>query len=333
MGRAQRDGRREQVRPPGRLGARRAVKVAALAVLSAPFLTACGIEDVIRFGWPGGITPQAEQMRHLWTWSAIAALVVGAVTWGAMFWAIVFHRKKKGESDEVVPRQTQYNLPLEIVFTVVPTIIVAVLFGFTVLVQNYVEKDAPTDMTVDVTAKQWNWDFAYPGHKTPEGKDVITIGTSDTIPVLVLPTGRSVTFFQHSNDVIHSFFIPEFLFKRDVFPLPEKNDQDPTWVIDNIEREGAFVGRCAELCGSYHSMMNFEVRVLSPARFDRWLDLRTKVNPATGAPYTAGEALQELGRSDPSCAALCTPTATTTYPFANDRTLRSASLPPNAAGS
>ncbi|MDN5859504.1 MAG: cytochrome c oxidase subunit II [Pseudonocardia sp.] len=300
----------------------------ALAAGSVPFLTACGIEDVIRFGWPGGITPQAEAMRQLWTWSAIAALIIGAITWGAMFWAVVFHRKKAGESDEVLPRQTQYNLPLEIAFTVIPTIIVAVLFGFTVLVQNYVTADEPTDMNVDIVAKQWNWEFAYPGQTTPDGEKVATIGTSDVIPILVLPTNRSITFDQHSLDVVHSFFVPEFLFKLDVFPMPERNDQDHTWRISEIEREGAFVGRCAELCGSYHSQMNFEVRALSPDKYDQWIGFRKQLNPATGAPYTAGEALAAVG-----CADWCQPTAITTYPFANDRTQRSASLPPDAAGS
>ena len=64
--------------------------------------------------------------------------------------------------------------------------------------------------------------------------------------------------------MIHSFFVPDFLFKRDVFPAPEKNDQDNVWRIERIDREGAFVGRCAELCGAYHSVMNFEVRALAP---------------------------------------------------------------------
>ena len=129
--------------------------------------------------------------------------------------------------------------------------------------------------------------------------------------------------------MIHSFFIPEFLFKRDVFPLPEKNDQDHTWAIDQIDREGAFVGRCAELCGSYHSQMNFEVRALSPDKFDRWIEFRKQVNPATGAPYTAGEALAaaELRRAS---ARRRPPPPTRSRPTAPQR---SASEPPNAAGS
>ena len=85
------------------------------------------------------------------------------------------------------------------------------------------------------------------------GQPVTTIGTTDTIPLLVLPTDQSIQFTQRSNDVIHSFWVPEFLFKRDVFPMPEVNDQDNVWRIDQIDREGAFVGRCAELCGAYHS--------------------------------------------------------------------------------
>jgi cytochrome c oxidase subunit II len=305
-----------------RRGFGRVAKLAGLAVLVIPLTTGCSVEEVLRFGWPVGVTPQAESMRYLWTYAAVAALVVGVITWGAMFWAIAFHRKRKG-SEDIPPRQTQYNLPVEIVFTVIPTIIVAVLFGFTVNVQNFVEKDDPNpDLRVNITAFQWNWRFDYPDARGVNGQPVSTLGTSDTIPLLVLPTGKRIEFSQRSNDVIHSFFVPEFLFKRDVFPMPEVNDQDNTWQIDSIDKEGAFVGRCAELCGSYHSQMNFEVRALAPDLYNRWLALREQVNPATGAPYTAGEALGAL-----NCGQLCTPQAYTTYPFNTDRTLRSASLP------
>lgn len=301
-----------------RAGWGRAAKLAGLAAVVVPLTSGCSVEEVLRFGWPVGVTPQAEAMRELWTYSAIAALVVGAITWGAMFWAMAFHRKRKG--DDELPRQTQYNLPVEVVFTVIPTVIVAVLFGFTVVVQNYVDDNQPDpDLRVGIEAFQWNWEFHYPDALGADGQPVTTLGTSDVIPILVLPTDRRIEFEQRSNDVVHSFFVPEFLFKRDVFPMPEVNDQDFVWQIDRIEREGAFVGRCAELCGSYHAFMNFEVRALNPARFDQWLRLRTQVNPATGAPYTTGEALQALG-----CRELCSPVATTTTPFATDRQERSA---------
>lgn len=311
MGRAQHGAHR---------GRARAVKLALLAALVVPLTTGCTVEEALRFGWPNGVTPQAEAMRELWTWSAIAALVVGAVTWGAMFWAVAFHRKKKGD-DDTPPRQTQYNLPVEIAFTVIPTIIVAVLFGFTVNVQNYVDTDtADPDLAVDIRGFQWNWEFTYPESQGPDGQPVSTLGDSSTIPLLVLPTESRIQFTQASSDVIHSFFVPEFLFKRDVFPLPEKNNQDNVWQIDGIDRQGSFVGRCAELCGTYHSQMNFEVRALPQDLFDRWLDLRSQVNPATGEGYTAGEALGELG-----CGVDCAPAATTTVPYNTDRAARTAS--------
>jgi cytochrome c oxidase subunit II len=303
-------------------GIRRAVTLAALGVLVLPLTAGCSLDEALRFGWPVGITPQATAMREFWTWSAIAALVVGAITWAAMFWAVIFHRKRKGD-DDTPPRQTQYNLPVEIVFTVIPTIIVAVLFGFTVNVQSYVDINEPNpDLEVEVLAFQWGWRFTYPNTPGPTGTPISTIGSDEVIPLLVLPIDRRIEFNQRSNDVIHSFYVPEFLFKRDVFPMPEVNDQDNVWQIDRIEREGAFVGRCAELCGSYHSQMNFEVRALSPELYDRWIGLRAQTNPGTGAPYTAGEALGAL-----NCGQLCTPQAYTTYPFTTERDKRSASQP------
>ena len=326
MGRAQRGGDRRGSGHTGRPGLRRAITLAALGMLVLPLTTGCSVEEALRFGWPVGITPQATAMREFWTAAAVAALVVGAITWAAMFWAVIFHRKRAG--DDTPPRQTQYNLPVEIVFTVVPTIIVAVLFGFTVSVQSYVDIDEPNpDLNVQVLGFQWNWRFTYPDSAGADGQPVTTVGSAEEIPLLVLPVDRRIEFEQRSNDVIHSFYVPEFLFKRDVFPMPEVNDQDYRWQIDKIEREGAFVGRCAELCGSYHSQMNFEVRALQPDLFDRWLGLRAQQNSATGAPYTAGEALAAL-----NCGQLCTPTAYTTYPFTTNRTQRSASEPPAPLG-
>jgi cytochrome c oxidase subunit II len=178
----------------GHGGVGRVGKLVGLAALVVPLTTGCSVDEVLRFGWPIGVTPQAENMRTLWTWSCVAALVVGAITWGVMFWAMIFHRKRVGD-DNVPPRQTQYNLPIEIVFTVVPTIIVAVLFAFTVQVQNNVnEVLASPDLKVNITAFQWNWQFTYPDTRTPTGAPITTIGTSDTIPLLVLPTDRSIQF-------------------------------------------------------------------------------------------------------------------------------------------
>lgn len=291
----------------GRAG--RVARLAGLAAAVAGSATGCSAGDVLRWGWPPGVTPEAEQMRILWIWSAIAALAVGAVVWGLMLWATVFHRRRATDSD--LPRQTQYNLPLEIVYTIIPFVIISVLFYYTVVTQNSVQRlEKNPDVRVAVTAFQWNWEFDYPDTRSPTGGPVSTVGTSDVIPLLVLPTDRRIEFSLRSRDVIHSFWIPDFLFKRDVFPYPDKNDSDNVFQIERIDHEGAFVGRCAEFCGAYHSQMNFEVRALRPELFQRYMQLRSQVNPVTGLPYSAGEALAAM-----NCGQLCSPTAVTTSPF------------------
>jgi cytochrome c oxidase subunit II len=297
--------------------AARLAKTVGLAGLVGIGATGCSTDEVLRFGWPVAVTPQAEKMRELWTWSVIAALVVGVIVWGLILWSVAFHRKKSEE----LPRQTAYNLPLEIVLIVVPTVIVAVLFYFTAVTQNdVIKKSGDADVTVDVIAFQWNWEFQYPEHKTSEGQAVSTVGTSTEIPLLVLPAEKKIRFNLRSTDVIHSFFVPEFHFKRDVFPEPKKNNQDDAFEIDQIDRPGAFVGRCAELCGSYHSVMNFEVRALPESAWNSYIELRKQTNEKTGKPYTASEALAEV-----NCPEFCNPFATTTTPFNTDRKAREAS--------
>jgi cytochrome c oxidase subunit II len=283
----------------------RLAKVSGLVGLVGYGATGCSMSEVLKFGWPDGVTPQAERMRELWTWSAVAALIVGVCVWTLILWPTVFHRKRSEE----LPKQTQYNVPLELVYTAVPLVIIAVLFYYAVVAQNFVNKKQDADLAVEVVSFQWNWEFRYPDSRTSDGETVSTVGSDTEIPLLVVPTQRLVEYRIRSVDVLHSFFVPEFLFKRDVFPHPEKNNTDNVFQ-STIDREGAFVGRCAELCGTYHSQMNFEVRALRPELFDQYLRLRSRTNPKTSAPYTAGEALTELG-----CGELCAPEAITTKPF------------------
>ena len=198
-------------------------------------------------------------MLYMWIWATFAALVVGAIGAGLIAWTVIFHRKK---SDDM-PRQTQYDLPLEIIYTVSPFVIVAGLLYYTVTTQNFVtaKVDNPA-LRVKVVGFQWNWEFQYlqdnPGkggnyqvRRTADGEPLSTVGSSSTIPLLVVPTNRVVEYRIESTDVLHSFYIPDFLFKRDVFPRPEKNDTDNVFQT-TVQRQGAFVGRCAERCGTYH---------------------------------------------------------------------------------
>ena len=323
----------------------RRVALAATFGALALSLSGCSWQHVLGLGWPQGITPEAHANRDLFVGSVAAALVVGVIVWGLTFWTITFHRKKKG--DDELPRQFGYNMPLELVLTVIPFLIISVLFYFTVVVQQkMLHKDPNPEVVVDVTAFQWNWKFGYQKIafkdgtfnydgadaarkealvSKPEGMDarsgeekvgavrglnpedrsylnfdkVETLGTSDEIPVLVVPAGKRIEFQVASADVIHSFWVPEFLFKRDVFPDPAANHSDNKFQVAEIEQTGAFVGRCAEMCGTYHSMMNFEVRVVSANDFKAYMDARI-------AGKTNAEALQAINQS---------PVAISTHPF------------------
>ncbi len=332
----------------GRITARSSRRrMAALATTFAALaltLSGCSWQDGLALGWPRGITPEAHSMHKLWLSSVIAALIIGVIVWALMFWCAAFFRRKKGDTE--LPRQFGYNMPLELVLTVVPFVIISVLFYFTVVTQQKVlHKDPNPEVVVDVTAFQWNWKFGYqkiafkdgsfnydgadPARKAamiskPEGTDahgeeavgairgmnpedrsylnfdkVETVGTSDEIPVLVLPVGKRIEFQEASADVIHSFWVPDFLFKRDAFPNPEANHSENTWQVEKITETGAFVGRCAEMCGTYHSMMNFEIRVVSAEDFKTYLQARI-------AGKNNAEALKVINQA---------PLATSTKPF------------------
>ncbi|MGY2067960.1 aa3-type cytochrome oxidase subunit II [Blastococcus sp. SYSU DS0619] len=273
----------------------RLARLAALGLLGVLTLTGCELGDsdwwernFVRWGWPEGITDEAEAMRELWVGSTWAALVIGLAVWVLIAYSVVRHRKKGDE----LPRQTAYNLPLEIVYTIIPFIIISGLFFFTVVTQNRVmERSADPDEVIAVNAFKWNWQFVYPGTTDPDGEPVNTVGTSTEIPILVLPTDRTVRFELASADVIHSFWVPEFLFKLDVIPGNE-NGRDNVFEV-TVREEGAYVGRCAELCGTYHAYMNFEVRAVSGDEYDDYLDARE-----TGlSTYEALEAIGQPGEA------------------------------------
>ncbi|ATO17165.1 cytochrome c oxidase subunit II [Micromonospora sp. WMMA2032] len=290
---------------PGAGGRRRrgAGRIAGLGLGGAALLvllTGCDVGKTFDgFGWPqGGITPESHRMYDLWIASCIAALAVGVFVWGLIFWCVIRYRKRGNE----LPVQTRYNLPMEFLYTIAPILVVSVLFYYTAVVQTDVNKESKNpDVTVEVVAFKWNWQFNY---RDGQGRDANTVasvlGTSEVIPVLVLPSGRSIRFEEQSRDVVHSFWVPELLFKRDVMPGSIRN----TFEVSSIDQEGAFVGRCAELCGSYHAFMNFELRVVSPEKYEQFL-------AAKKGGQSTQDALKAIGEPE---------YATETKPFDTRRT-------------
>jgi cytochrome c oxidase subunit 2 len=251
---------------------RAAVRITGLGLGGATLLmllSGCSVEGVGKafgnFGWPDrGVSLQAHKMYDLWIASVIAALVVGIFVWGLIFWCIIRYRKRGDE----LPVQTRFNMPMEVLYTVTPILVVAVLFYYTAIVQTDVDKLSKNpDQVVQVVAFKWQWEFDYRDGIGPGANTVAsTVGSADVIPLLVLPVGETIRFEETSKDVIHSFWVPELLFKRDVFPGNVRNAFEVT-----LDKEGRYVGRCAELCGTYHAFMQFELVAVSKDKFDTYL--------------------------------------------------------------
>lgn len=192
-------------------------------------------------------------MLLLWQGSWLAAIIVGGLVWALILWTCIFHRKK---SETEIPIQSRYNLPIEVLYTVIPFIIVSVFFYFTARDESILlETDKEQDLTVNVVGRQWSWTFNY------VEDDAHDIGTPGDLPVLWLPVNKVVEFELTSPDVIHSFWVPAFLFKMDVFPgKVNRFELTPNKI-------GRYTGKCAELCGTDHSRMLFEVNVVSEADY------------------------------------------------------------------
>jgi cytochrome c oxidase subunit II len=232
-------------------------------------LGACSAQDqdeVKRLAMPVGATDRAPLILHLWQGSWIAALLVGALVWGLIIYAVIKFRRR---SDDDVPVQTRYHLPLEILYTVAPIIMISVLFYFTVRTEDAVlaqPKGGQAEHTIDVVGQQWSWAFNYVKDKSLDGSTTVhVIGNTAYQPTLVLPVGQSVRVNLSSPDVIHSFWVPAFLMKMDVIPGRHNNFSfTPT-------RIGTYAGHCAELCGVYHSRMLFTLKIVKPAKYAAYL--------------------------------------------------------------
>jgi cytochrome c oxidase subunit 2 len=245
----------------------RRVGMGAAAAAGMLLISACSADDqaqIRRLAMPEPATDRAPAIYDLWQGSWIAALAVGVLVWGLIGYAAVAYRRRH---DDEVPVQTRYNLPIEILYTVAPIVMVLVFFFFTVTVQDEVlakpNDPKESDHHIKVVGYQWSWAFNY--MEELDGQTVHEGGTTGERPTLYLPVDESVYVELVSPDVIHSFWVPAFLFKMDVVP-----GRTNTFEFTPTE-EGTYVGRCAELCGAYHSRMLFDVEVVSAEEYEQHL--------------------------------------------------------------
>jgi cytochrome c oxidase subunit 2 len=237
---------------------------------------------------PTPVTDEAPRILSLWQGSWAAALATGVLVWGLIIWSVIFHRRSRTKVE--VPPQTRYNMPIEALYTVVPLIIVSVLFYFTARDESELMKTKPKPQhVINVVGYQWSWGFNYLSDVDPKhpAKEISALPdrvlkdipandggvydygvpktrnpqTNNPGPTLWLPKGERVRFVLTSRDVIHSFWVVPFLMKQAVIP----GHTNVFEVVPN--KEGTYLGKCAELCGVDHSRMLFNVKIVSPERY------------------------------------------------------------------
>lgn len=279
--------------------------VVGLVMGSAALLTGCSQEAQDQFSrayLPESATQQGEITTNLWVGSWIAAMIVGILVWGLIGWAVIAYSRRRRPG---YPVQTRYNLPIEILWTVLPFIMIGVLFFYTARDQSEIlELTDDPDVTVDVVGFRWSWAFSYLDEGVydigvPATNNVVASADDDvpsegyTGPTMYLPQNQTVRFVLTSPDVIHSFYVPSFLFKMDLIPgRTNQFEVTPT-------KLGTYAGKCAELCGLDHSRMLFNVKVVTQAEYDaRMAALKAKGQTGvfdTGRVSTQAD--QGLGRT------------------------------------
>ncbi len=225
---------------------------AAALPLAALVLSGCTLPG---FGATEGVTQSSKSVFHLWQWFSIGAVVVGGITVGLMAWAVVRYRRK----GDRIPDQHQYHLPLEVFYTVMPILIVFGLFAATLVVENKETSNPATDVIVNVNAFQWGWQFLYPG------THALVYGQTTEAPTMEIPVNTNVHINLTSTDVIHGFYVKAFNFSR--YALPGVVNQ----FTIRAQNTGTYFGQCTQLCGLYHSLMFFQVKVVTSSEYAQWV--------------------------------------------------------------
>ena len=262
-----------------------AIAIGAIVLIAVVIAVAVGI-DVIKYGEtfvtglypPQAVTEQGQAIRDLYTIVFLIAVAVFFVVESLILWSVIRYHRKPG--DDTLPPQTHGNNIAEAVWTIVPTIIVAFLFVISWQTLNVVDAVSATPETRIVAhAGQFQWSFDY---LADDGETVLF---SQLAPIgddggMNVPTGRTIqlSLTVNENDVLHAFYVPQFLFKRDVVP-GRVNKFD--FKVDEDQAGQTFRGQCAELCGAGHSIMLFDVHAMTAADFDAWL--KEKADAAAAA--------------------------------------------------
>jgi cytochrome c oxidase subunit II len=282
---------------------------------------------------PESITETGHDVGNLYNIVLVMATVVFVAVEVAIVYNAIRYRRRR-DDDGVLPEQIHGNRNVEILWTAIPAVIIMALFVMSMVVLVKVNHEETAPLTVKVTGFQWQWRFDYfsgpdDQHLKPAG---VTIAAKSQVepPTLVLPVGERIHFILVSgdgfNDVIHSFYVPEFLFKRDVIPGRTNTFDIPSIDTNKI---GMYHGQCAELCGDFHNEMTFELQTMAQTDFDSWLKQQAEEQRKAGGCVPTGTALQITAQNtsfDKNCLA-----APAGQPFTIEFDNQDPSVPHNVA--
>ena len=273
---------------------RRAVLMLVMAA-AALLVSGCTDFNIRTVLPPDAATTQGQATRNLYDIVFAIGIAIFVLVEGLILFAVLRYRRRKG--DDELPPQIHGNNKLEIIWTAIPIAIVLSLFVLSWQTLNTIDaRQENPPVRVGVVAYQWQWQFVYAppdirwedcGAPANKGKCVTVIGlpppggdrTNWTPPQMHVPVGETVELQMHSNDVIHSFYVPAFLYQRDITP---RKDQVIQFLAD---REGTYRGQCTQFCGLLHQQMEFEVVVESRESYNAWLQKALTPPPTpTSAP-------------------------------------------------
>jgi cytochrome c oxidase subunit 2 len=222
------------------------------------------------------VTESGVATDNLYNITFVIAFIVFVIVEGLLIWITIRYRRRP--TDTELPKQTHGSNPLEILWTIVPAVTVTALFIAALITLNDqfdTTADSP-QVTIDVTGFQWQWTFDY------EELGLSFTGQGINGPVMAMPVNQTVRIRLHATDVIHSFYVPQFLYKKDVVP-GRTNEFDVV-----VTKEGLYGGQCAEFCGIGHADMQFTVQAMSAAAFDAWVAEQQAAVPSAPPPPPSG---------------------------------------------
>jgi cytochrome c oxidase subunit 2 len=269
-----------------------ALGVGALLIIGAIVAVVAGI-NVIQYGEnfltslypPVAVTEQGARTRDLYTIVFLIAVAIFLIVEGLILWTVIRYRRKPG--DDTLPPQTHGNNIAEFVWTLVPTLIVVFLFIVSWQTLNVVDTNTAPATRIRALAGQFQWQFDY---LSEDGRTILytqILPTEASGGGMYVPAGRTIQLSLASQDVIHAFYVPQFLFKRDVVPGRTNTFE---FKVNESDAGQTFRGQCAELCGTGHSIMLFDVVAKTGPEFDAWLQAKIAEQKATPPPAPSGEA-------------------------------------------